>query len=215
MEYFIAVDSKNREASNLIWFWKDFLGDIWIWYFKGFGILADLSTVWWNSFYFFRLFFFAKKSAQISVSTRNTSDVTGISFLFSFSCKEQYKNHYKVSHRSNISTWFRTHHARSRTSTVSHSLAEKMTAWSMLNPICLNPPWSPSADFVSFYGRRASESSACWGMREGHGLFGLQERMKGFWGQVMCSHQNSTAATYDNLQSVKKETRERGIGVLG
>lgn len=83
----------------------------------------------------------------------------------------------------------------------------------MLNRICLNPPWSSAADFVPFYGRRTSEASACRGMGEGHGLFGLQERMKGFGGQVVCSHQNSTAATYDNLQSVK-EAREEGIGVL-
>lgn len=74
-----------------------------------------------------------------------------------------------------------------------------MTACTMLNRICLNPPWSSAADFVSFYGRRTLEASACRGMREGHGLFGLQERMKGFGGQVVCSHQNSTAATYDNL----------------
>lgn len=83
----------------------------------------------------------------------------------------------------------------------------------MLNRICLNPPWSSAADFVSFYGWRTLEASACWGMEEGHGLFGLQERMKGFGGQVVCSHQNSTAATYDNLQSVKKGAREGGIGV--
>lgn len=85
----------------------------------------------------------------------------------------------------------------------------------MLNRICLNPPWSSAADFVSFYGRRTSEASACRGMREGHGMFGLQERMKGFGGQVVCSHQNSTAATYDNLQSVKKGAREGGMGCWG
>lgn len=48
-------------------------------------------------------------------------------------------------------------------------------------------------------------------VEEGHGVFGVQEKMKGFRGQAECSRRLYTAEAYGDPQSVKKQAigRER------
>lgn len=44
---------------------------------------------------------------------------------------------------------------------------------------------------------------------EGYGVFGVQEKMKGFRGQAECSRRLSTAEAYGDPQSVKKQAKGR------
>lgn len=44
---------------------------------------------------------------------------------------------------------------------------------------------------------------------EGHGVFGVQEKMKGFGGQAECSHWLCSAEAYGEPQSVKKQAKGR------
>lgn len=44
---------------------------------------------------------------------------------------------------------------------------------------------------------------------EGHGVFGVQEKMKGFGGQAECSRRLYTAEAYGDPQSVKKQAKGR------
>lgn len=56
-------------------------------------------------------------------------------------------------------------------------------------------------------------NSALWKQaEEGHGVFGVQEKMKGFGGQAECSRRLYTAEAYGDPQSVKKQAKwkERG-----
>lgn len=51
-------------------------------------------------------------------------------------------------------------------------------------------------------------NSALWKrVEEGHGVFGVQEKMKGFGGQAECSRQLYTAEAYGDPQSVKKQAK--------
>lgn len=45
--------------------------------------------------------------------------------------------------------------------------------------------------------------------QEGHGVFGVQEKMKGFRGQAECSRRLYTAKAYSDPQSVKKQAKGR------
>lgn len=44
---------------------------------------------------------------------------------------------------------------------------------------------------------------------EGHGVFGVQEKMKGFRGQTECSRRLYAAEAYGDPQSVKKQAKGR------